>query len=106
MWGWGVMNQVAIQEAANIRYPMDHFIGNWWSGTEVDMGPVGAAGNGYKAATFHPPGGKSKLHDDIRKYVYGKGLGAGKIERIGEVLYNRAVLNAIFVVESIRKASL
>ena len=21
MWGWGVMNQVAIQEAANIRYP-------------------------------------------------------------------------------------
>ncbi|HBS49836.1 MAG TPA: ABC transporter permease, partial [Rhodobacteraceae bacterium] len=23
MWGWGVMNQVAIQEAANIRFPME-----------------------------------------------------------------------------------
>jgi branched-chain amino acid transport system substrate-binding protein len=44
------------------------------------------------------------LHDDIRKYVYGKGLGAGKVERIGEVLYNRAMLNAVFVVEAIRAA--
>ena len=31
LWGWGVMNQVAIKEAASIRYPMDHFIGVWWS---------------------------------------------------------------------------
>jgi branched-chain amino acid transport system substrate-binding protein len=102
--GWGVMNQVALKEAAGIGFPMDHFIGNWWSGTEVDMGPVGAAGDGYKAATFHPPGGNNKLHDDIRKYVYDRGLGAGKRERIGEVLYNRTLLNAVFVVESIRAA--
>ena len=27
MWGWGVMDQVAIQEAANIRFPMENFIG-------------------------------------------------------------------------------
>ena len=27
MWGWGVMNPTAIQEAANIRYPMENFIG-------------------------------------------------------------------------------
>ena len=40
MWGWGVMNQVAIQEAANIRYPMDKFIGIWWSGSEADVVPV------------------------------------------------------------------
>ncbi len=26
MWGWGVMNQVAIQEAANIKFPMENFI--------------------------------------------------------------------------------
>ena len=39
MWGWGVMNQVAIQEAANIRYPMDQFIGNWWAGAEHDAAP-------------------------------------------------------------------
>jgi branched-chain amino acid transport system substrate-binding protein len=33
MWGWGVMNAVAIQEAANIRFNMENFIGIWWSGS-------------------------------------------------------------------------
>lgn len=42
MWGWGVMNQTAIQEAANIRFPMENFIGTYWSGSEVDVKPVGA----------------------------------------------------------------
>ena len=53
MWGWGVMNQVAIQEAANIRFPMDHFIGVWWSASENDVLPAGAGANGYKAVAFH-----------------------------------------------------
>jgi len=38
MWGWGVMNQVAIQEAANIRFPMENFIGIWWSGKMESLG--------------------------------------------------------------------
>ena len=42
MWGWGVMNQVAIQEAVNIRFPMENFIGIWWSGSENDVTPAGA----------------------------------------------------------------
>ncbi len=102
--GWGVMNQVALKSAAEIGFPMDHFIGNWWSGTEVDITPVGDVAHGYKAATFHPPGGKSKLHDDIRKYVYDRGKGAGARERVGEVLYNRTVLNGVFLSEAIAKA--
>ena len=56
MWGWGVMNQVAIQEAANIRYPMENFIGIWWSGSENDVLPVGDAATGYKALTLANPG--------------------------------------------------
>ena len=43
MWGWGVMNQVAIQEAANIRFPMENFIGIWWSGSENDVLAAGDA---------------------------------------------------------------
>jgi branched-chain amino acid transport system substrate-binding protein len=31
MWGWGAMNPTAVKEAAKIRYPMDKFIGIWWS---------------------------------------------------------------------------
>ncbi len=44
------------------------------------------------------------MHDDIRKYVYDKGMGGGVRERVGEVLYNRAMLNAVFLVEAIRAA--
>ena len=50
------MNQVAIQEAANIRFPMENFIGIWWSGSENDVLPAGDAANGYKALTFHGVG--------------------------------------------------
>ena len=31
MWGWGAMNPTAIKEAAKIRFPMDKFLGVWWS---------------------------------------------------------------------------
>ncbi|MDA0653200.1 MAG: ABC transporter substrate-binding protein, partial [Proteobacteria bacterium] len=75
MWGWGVMNQVAVKEAASINFPMDHFIGVWWSGSEVDVLPAGDGAIGYKAGTFHAPGGGFKVHADIRKYVHDKGMG-------------------------------
>ncbi len=53
MSGWGVMNQVAVKEAAGIRYPMDHFVGNWWSASDADVIPAGKGSIGYKGATFH-----------------------------------------------------
>ena len=104
MWGWGVMNQVAIKEAASIRYPMDHFIGVWWSGSENDVLPAGIAAHGYLSGAFHQPGGGFPAHADIRKYVYDKGLGLGDRDRIGEVLYNRGLVAAMWTTEAIRKA--
>ena len=104
MWGWGVMNQVAIKEAASIRYPMDHFIGVWWSGSENDVLPAGEAADGYLSGAFHQPGGNFPVHDDIRKYVYDKGMGLGDRDRIGEVLYNRGLVAAMWSSEAIRKA--
>ena len=104
MWGWGVMNQVAIKEAASIRYPMDHFIGVWWSGSENDVMPAGDAADGYLSGAFHAGGGGFPAHDDIRKYVYDKGLGKGDRDRIGEVLYNRGMVGAMWTTEAIRKA--
>jgi branched-chain amino acid transport system substrate-binding protein len=102
--GWGVMNQVAIKEAAAINYPMDHFIGNWWSANEGDVMPAGAAARGYIGATFHAAGSSFTVHHDILKHVYDKGKGVGKREAIGEVLYNRGLISAMFEVEAIRTA--
>ena len=79
---------------------MDHFIGNWWTGTEADVIPAGDGAKGYKSLTFHAPGANFKVHQDIFKHVYDKGKGAGKKEGVGEVLYNRGVVNAMLNVEA------
>jgi branched-chain amino acid transport system substrate-binding protein len=102
--GWGVMNQVAVKEAASINFPMDHVVGNWWTGTESDVVPAGDGAKGYKSMTFHAPGNTFKVHQDIFKHVYDKGKGAAKKEGVGEVLYNRTVINAMLNVEAIRTA--
>ena len=102
--GWGVMNQVAVKEAATIGYKMDHFIGNWWSANDADVIPAGDGAKGYKGATFHAPGTPFKVHQDIAKLVYDRGKGAGKKEAMGEALYNRGIVNAMFTAEAIRTA--
>ncbi|MEM9872151.1 MAG: ABC transporter substrate-binding protein [Pseudomonadota bacterium] len=104
MWGWGVMNQVAIQEAANIRYPMENFIGIWWSGSENDVLPAGDAANGYKALTFHGVGSDFPIFDDIQTHVVDKGLAAGAGDQIGSVLYNRGLYAAMLAAEAAKKA--
>jgi branched-chain amino acid transport system substrate-binding protein len=104
MWGWGVMNQVAVKEAAAINYPMDHFIGVWWSGSEADVIPAGDGAKGYKAGTFHGAGTDYAVIQDIIKTIYGGDAAKAKENNVGEVLYNRGVVNAMFGVEAIRTA--
>ncbi len=104
MWGWGVMNSTAIQEAAAIGYPMDRFIGIWWSSSEPDVRPAGAAATGYKGLGFHASGADFPAHQDILTHVYDKGLGTGERSAVGEVLYNRGLINAVFSVEAVRTA--
>ena len=101
MWGWGVMNAVAIQEAANIRFPMENFIGIWWSGSENDVIPVGERSNGYKALALHGPGSDFPVFDDLKTYVVDTGKHAGDGSQVGTVLYNRGVYNALLVSEAI-----
>jgi len=102
--GWGVMNSTAIKEAAAVGYPMDHFIGNWWSGSEPDTEPAGAAAKGYLSANFTGVGTNFPVIQDILKHVYAKGGGHTTKEKVGEVLYDRGVVNAIYDMEALRTA--
>ena len=104
MWGWGIMNQVAIQEASNIRFPMENFIGVWWAGAQHDVLPAGDAANGYKAITFHAVGDDYPVFTDIQTYVVDKGLAAGAGDQIGTVLYNRGVYAAMLAAEAAKDA--
>lgn len=103
-WGWGVMNQVAVQEAANIRFPMENFMGIWWSGSENDVIPAGDGADGYKALQFHNVGSDFPVFDDIQTYVVDKGLAAGAGDQIGSVLYNRGVYAAFLAAEAAKTA--
>ena len=104
MWGWGVMNQVAIQEAANIRFPMENFIGIWWSGSENDVLPVGDKANGYKALNMHAPGSDFPIYADLKTHVFDAGKAAGAGDQGGTVLYNRGMYAAMLAVEAAKKA--
>ncbi|MEM8824745.1 MAG: ABC transporter permease, partial [Pseudomonadota bacterium] len=103
-WGWGVMNQTAIQEAANIRFPMENFIGVWWSGSENDVMPVGEAANGYKALNMHNVGDDFPIFADLQEYVVGAGKAAGAGDQVGTVLYNRGLYAAMLAAEAAKKA--
>jgi branched-chain amino acid transport system substrate-binding protein len=104
LWGWGVMNSTAIKEAVATGYPREKMYGVWWSGAEPDVRPAGDGAKGYNALVFHAPAGKGKVHEDIMKYVHGKGLGTGPKEEVGEVLYNRGLMAAMLSVEGVRRA--
>jgi branched-chain amino acid transport system substrate-binding protein len=104
MSGWGVMNQVAIKEAAAINFPTEKFIGNWWSSTESDVLPTGDSAKGYKGTNFHGVGADWGAHDEIIKTVYGGDAAKAKENLIGESLYNRGMVNAVFSTEAMRTA--
>ncbi len=104
LWGWGVMNQVAIQEAANVRFPLENMIGVWWSGSESDVLPAGESADGYKALAMHAPGSDFDIYKDLKAYVYDKGLAAGNGDQMGTVLYNRGLYSAMLAVEAVKKA--
>jgi branched-chain amino acid transport system substrate-binding protein len=104
MWGWGVMNQVAIQEAANVRFPMDKFIGIWWSASENDTVPAGAGADGYKGLALHGSGTDYPMYADMQKYVVDAGKAAGAGDQVGTVLYSRGMYNAFLAVEAIKTA--
>jgi branched-chain amino acid transport system substrate-binding protein len=104
MSGWGVMNQVAVKEAASIGFKMDHFIGNWWSASDADVIPAADGAKGYKGATFHAPGTSFQAFQDLAKFVIDKGQSQEPKDKVGEPLYNRGVVNAMFLTEAIRTA--
>jgi branched-chain amino acid transport system substrate-binding protein len=104
LWGWGIMNSAAISEAGNVNYPRDKMLGVWWSGAEPDVLPAGDKAKGYKALMLQHPAGKFAVHKDIDKYVVSQGKSLAKPEEVGQVLYNRGLINSMVGIEAIRTA--
>jgi len=105
LWGYGVMNPVALKTAAKFGFPRDHIIGVWWAGSEEDVIPAGDAAKGYITAAFSAHGTSFPVMQEIVKKVYG--AGKGNLEdksRVGSIYHTRGVTYGIMIVEAIRTA--
>jgi len=105
MQGFGAMNPTAVKEATKIGYPMDHFVGNWWAGSDDDARPAGADAKGYTSLDLNAVGTNFPAIQDILKYVVDKGKSqVASKDKVGENFYNRAVFNSVIMAEAIRNA--
>ena len=105
MWGWGAMNAGAITEAVKTRFPMDKFIGIWWSGHDGDLQTVGDKGKGYKSISWSVPVPDAPVMADIKKYVVDPGNSLiEKPEDMNTVFYQRGLVISMILVEGIKAA--
>jgi branched-chain amino acid transport system substrate-binding protein len=104
LWGWGVMNSVAIKTAQRNGFPREKMLGVWWAGSEEDTVPSGEAAKGYTSMTFNTPGNYPLL-DELRKKVYAGGKGnLSDQTRIGSVYHMRGLTAGVMYVEAMRAA--
>jgi len=104
LWGWGVMNSVAIKTAQRNGFPREKMLGVWWAGSEEDTVPSGDAAKGYTSMTFNTPGNYPLL-DELRKKVYAGGKGnLADQTRIGSVYHMRGLTAGVMYVEAMRAA--
>ena len=105
LWGYGVMNPVALKTAAKLGYPRDKILGVWWAGSEEDVVPAGDAAKGYVTAAFSAYGTNFPVMQEIQKKVYG--AGKGNLEdksRVGSIYHTRGITYGIMIVEAFRQA--
>jgi branched-chain amino acid transport system substrate-binding protein len=106
MWGWGAMNGGALTEAAKTGYPMNQFLGIWWSGHDADLKLVGEKGKGYRSVSFSFPNSESKAMQDVKKLVLDAGkskadVAGGEAE---SVFYQRGIVLSAIMVEAATEA--
>lgn len=105
LWGFGVMNPIALITAAETGFPRERIVGVWWSGSEEDVLPAGPGARGFVAAGFNVAGANYPVIQEILRWVYAKGGGnLGDPARVGSVNYNRGVVYGLLTAEAIRKA--
>ena len=104
MWGWGAMNAGAITEAVKTKFPMENFIGVWWSGHDADLALVGDAGKGYKSISWSFPNPDAPVMAAIKEHVVDAGLSKSNPEEMSGVFYSRGIIISAILAEGIAAA--
>ena len=104
-WGWGVMNSTALKEAQATGYPREKMYGVWWAGAEPDVKDVGQGAKGYSAINMqHGTEKGAAVVKEVLEKLHAKNEGTGPKDEVGEVLYMRGLISAMFAVEGVRAA--
>jgi branched-chain amino acid transport system substrate-binding protein len=98
----GVMTRTALQEAAQVGVPRDKIVG--LTCAEQEMIPAGEAAIGFICAARYGMGTHFPLIQDILKYVYARGQGAGPERDVGTGPWIRGMLNGLLTAEALRTA--
>ena len=104
MWGWGAMNSGALTEAVKTRFPMEKFIGIWWSGSDADLKTVGEAGKGYRSISWNVPNSESKVMQDVKRLVVDAGKSLLPQNEFDYVFYQRGIVISMFAIEGVKAA--
>ena len=100
----GVMTPTALKEAALVGVPRDKIVGNAPACSEQDVVPAGELARGFICAVWHGTGTDFPLIQDILKYVYARGKGAGPEGDVGTTRWIRGMLHGLLTAEAIRTA--
>jgi branched-chain amino acid transport system substrate-binding protein len=104
MWGWGAMNAGAITEAVKTKFPMENFVGVWWSGHDADLRIAGADAKGYKSISWSFPNQDAPVMAAIKEHVVDKGLSKSDAEEMSGVFYGRGIVISAILAEGIATA--
>jgi len=100
----GVETSTALKEAAQVGFPRDKIVGVVGACAEQDMGSAGEAALGFICVARYGTGTHFPLIQDILRYVYARGKGAGPERDVGTVPWKTGVLRGLLTAEALRTA--
>jgi branched-chain amino acid transport system substrate-binding protein len=100
----GVSTTTALKEAAQVGFPRDKIVGSATTCSDQDMLLAGEAALGFICANFHATGTHFPLIQEMLKYVYAQGKGAGPERDVGTVFWIRGMLRGLLITEALRTA--
>ena len=98
------MTRTALKEAAQVGVSPDKIVGAPPTCAEQEMLPAGEAAVGFICGMLHGTGRNFPLIQDILKYVYARGKGAGPEGDVGTTRCIRGMLHGVLTAEALRTA--
>jgi branched-chain amino acid transport system substrate-binding protein len=100
----GVATSTALKEAAQVGFPRDKIVGFVGACVEQSMEPAGEAARGFICVARYAMGTHFPLIQDIRRYVYARGKGAGPERDVGTMPWKNGMLRGLLTAEALRTA--